>query len=181
MRIFGGVLAIGAALATAVGCAAAADPVADASSTASATTASCRVTFPNGRTPPGEHRNPHHHGNGRLWTQLPLRSEPYLDGPMFTPGTYSTRGYPGLHRDGTATDKFYWWGSRAAKSHLKITGRRLDATAKPLRAHVGVGTAHSPHFWPSYVTFSSSGCWQVTAKAGKKAKLTFRLAVSIPK
>ena len=31
----------------------------------------CRVTTPNGRTPPGEHKSPDRHGNGELWVSVP--------------------------------------------------------------------------------------------------------------
>jgi hypothetical protein len=145
-----------------------------------AATAACRVTIPNGSTPPGEQPSPGFHGNGQLWTGLPPRGEKlYSGGGMFTPGRYVPSGQVGLHTDGSATDKFPWWGGRSAGPHLRITGRRLDGPAAPLRAHIGTGFTRAPHFWPSYVTFPTSGCWRVTARSGR-VTLTFQVSVSIP-
>jgi hypothetical protein len=145
-----------------------------------AATDSCHVTIPNGSTPPAERPNPHHHGNGRLWTGLPLRGEALFTGGLFIPGKYFPNGRPGFHRDGSATDKFYWWGARSASRRLRVMGQRLDGPARPLSAYVDQGVhTQAPHFWPSYLTFPTSGCWRITARAGR-AKLTFQVSVSIP-
>jgi hypothetical protein len=145
----------------------------------SAAASACHPTHPNASTPPGERRDPLHHGNGRLWTALPPGGRLALGGPLFVQGRYAPAGVPGLHRDGSATTKFYWWGGRAAGSRLRIAGRRIGG-GDALRAHVGSGEARSPHFWPSYLTFARSGCWRVSARAGR-ARLRFRLSVAIPR
>jgi hypothetical protein len=115
-----------------------------------AAVASCRVTIPNGSTPPGERPNPHHHGNGRLWTGLPLQGEPLLSGGLFIPGKYFPNGSPGLHSDGSATDKFYWWGARSASRRLRITGQWATGQgANPVnRTHIpSSNSTNSPYFW----------------------------------
>jgi hypothetical protein len=145
-----------------------------------AATADCRATIPNGHTPPGEHASRGHHGNGKLWTVLPLDGVLRFDAWASEPMKYGPKGRPGLHRDGSATTKVPWRGSRSAGARLKVRGRLLSGSAPRLHASIGSGTnAGSPHFWPSYLRFSKSGCWRITATAGK-ARLTFRLKVSIP-
>ena len=76
-----------------------------------------------------------------------------------------------IHADGSISVKLAWAGS--ARRQLTISGARLDAHARPLRASVATGT---PHFWASRLTFVSSGCWRVTGRAGT-ARLSFVLAV----
>ena len=134
----------------------------------------CPITTPNASTPPGEHPTPIAYGNGRLWTTLPL------DGRMVVstthpplPGTY----FGEVHPDGSISEKFWWWGARSAGSRLRFTGTRLDGHARPLHADVIPGTAHSPRFWATRLTFTTAGCWRVTARAGT-AKLSFVIAVS---
>jgi hypothetical protein len=170
-RAYAGALAMAAAVAAQSGCSGQRTPRA---------TAACRVTIPNGSTPPGERPSAGFHGNGQLWTGLPPRGELiYSGGGQFTAGRYVPSGQVGLHADGSATDKFAWWGARSAGRDLSITGQRLDRPAPSLRAHVGTGFTQAPHFWPSYVTFPTSGCWRVTARSGR-VTLTFQVSVSIP-
>jgi hypothetical protein len=129
----------------------------------------CPATIPNGRAPPGESRNPSDFGNGRLWTLVPI------DGTLVV--TMSRPPPPGtvlgeLHRDGSLATKFPWWGASRARRDLRITGRRLDGHAKPLHASVARGFTPAPQFWATTITFTSQGCWQVTASDGTE-RLTF--------
>jgi hypothetical protein len=103
----------------------------------------CPVTVPNAQAPPGESRSPSDFGNGRLWTLIPVDGK--LAVTMTRPPPPGT--VPGeLHRDGSMATKFPWWGARSARRELRITGRRLDARVKPLRANVAPGLTHGPHF-----------------------------------
>jgi hypothetical protein len=65
--------------------------------------------------------------------------------------------------DGTIGWKLGWW--RTTPGFLSITGRRLDAEAKPLRATVPEGYGASG-FQASGVDFPTGGCWEITGRAG---------------
>jgi hypothetical protein len=119
----------------------------------------CRVTLPNGRTPPGERSSRENHGNGLLWTVL------WPSGKILATHQFVERG-------GSIRMKFPWWGSREAKGRLKITGHRLDHSARPLRAPVLRGYTSAPHFWASSIIFPTEGCWEITGKT-RNASLTF--------
>lgn len=87
----------------------------------------CPVTIPNGETPPGEQRSAGLHGNGVLWTAL------WSEGTVvFRPG-----GSGFVLTDGSLQMKFPWW--RGIPGPLTIEGRRVDAPAPPLRAHIPNG------------------------------------------
>jgi hypothetical protein len=112
----------------------------------------CPVTLPNHRIPPGQEQNPGaaeapYFGNGRLWTVLDdngiLRRAP--------------------RRDGSVAEKRPWW--RAVRGRLRITGRRLDAPAPSLRAHIPDGYGLTS-FQASEIIFPTAGCWSVTGAAG---------------
>jgi hypothetical protein len=125
----------------------------------------CALTRPNGLAPPGEGGRPSDFGSGGLWTELPLdgvlaisASRPRAPGTVFGE----------VHRDGSLTTKFPWWGAKRAGRTLVVTGRRLDAYAKPLRTRIEPGFTSAPHFWASRITFSAPGCWAVTAAAGRE-------------
>jgi len=64
--------------------------------------------------------------------------------------------------------KFPWW--RSVPDKLTIEGRRLDGSAKPLRATIG--KADRKDLVPTYLIFPTQGCWEVTGKAGSNS-LTF--------
>lgn len=119
----------------------------------------CPTTIPNGRTPPGEHPSPNHHGNGALWTVL------WPDGVVeFRPGG------PGfILSDGSLSMKFPWW--RGVQGKLSIQGRRLDALAPPLRAEITNGYGDIG-FQATSIIFPTEGCWEITGKVGD-ASLTF--------
>lgn len=123
----------------------------------------CAVTPPNHEIPPGQADNPgaaqaSYHGNGQLWTVLPdqgiLRRAP--------------------RHDGSIREKFPWW--RGVHGRLRITGRRLEQRAPPLRARIpgGYGTTG---FQATGLIFPEEGCWTVTATV-EQASLTFVMLVA---
>jgi hypothetical protein len=91
------------------------------------------------------------YGNGQLWV--------------------GGLGLNGVIQFETASDgwKLGWW--RAVSGDLRITGRRLDAAAPPLRSTVSRGYGDIG-FQSSGVYFPTAGCWEVTGTAGT-ARLTF--------
>jgi hypothetical protein len=123
----------------------------------------CPVTIANGNGPPGERRNSLDHGNGALWTVLP-------------PGGIDRGGTP--EPDGSTSQKYPWW-TVGTEGDLTIQGRRVDASAPPLRARINSGVPDTPFatvpggsFWSSGIYFPTEGCWQVTGRVGR-ASLTF--------
>jgi hypothetical protein len=74
-----------------------------------------------------------------------------------------------IERDGSVRMKFGWW--RQVRGLLKITGRRLDALAPPLRSDVPSGYGMTG-FQASGVHFPTEGCWEVTGTVGTTT-LTF--------
>jgi hypothetical protein len=111
----------------------------------------CPVTIPAGKAPPGERPSRGHHGNGALWTALPL------DGVVTAE----------RHSDRTFRTKLPWWAV-GVKGRLTIRGQRLDARSPPLWARIGSGWPQSGFrgsaFWASAVFFPSEGCWKVTGR-----------------
>lgn len=134
-------------------------PASQSVATAANSSQSCEVTVPNGSPPPGERPSPNLHGNGSLWTGL------YPNGTVvFNPGG------PGfVLEDGSLSMKFWWW--RGVKGKLTIQGRRLDASAPPLRASIPAGYGDIG-FQATGLIFPTEGCWEVTGKVGE-ASLTF--------
>jgi hypothetical protein len=75
--------------------------------------------------------------------------------------------------DGSIARKFPWWGFRVGTSRLRLGGRRLDASAPPLRASVHEGGIVGPHrvgtrFWASTLRFPTAGCWRITGRVGRR-------------
>jgi hypothetical protein len=119
----------------------------------------CPVTTPNGSTPPGEQPSPDLHGNGQIWTGL------WPEGKVVF-----KQGGPGqIYPDGSLEMKWWWW--RGIDGPLTIEGRRLDASASPLRAEIPEGYG-ATGFQASGLIFSGEGCWEVTGRVGE-ARLTF--------
>jgi hypothetical protein len=117
----------------------------------------CPVTRPRPwAPPPGVSRGALTYGNGKLWVGL------WPHGVIEAGGQF-------VNEDGSVSMKFPWW--RNVSGYLRITGRRVDGHAPPLRADVpdGYGTTG---FQASGVVFPTPGCWQVIGKAGT-ASLTF--------
>jgi hypothetical protein len=91
------------------------------------------------------------YGNGKLWV-----------GGLW-PGGVIKAGPGFVDADGAVDMKFGWW--RAVAGKLRITGRRLDASAPPVRGSVPDGYG-ATGFQASGVTFPTEGCWEVTGKVG---------------
>lgn len=105
----------------------------------------CPVTIPNGSTPPGALRAPHHHGNGLLWT-----------------GLAPDRALGLLQEDGSYFDKLRW--TTILSAPLTFRAVRLDATAQPARWKANEGG--SAGSWATAVWFPSAGCWRLTTRVG---------------
>jgi len=88
-----------------------------------------------------------------LWTVL------YPEGTVvFEPGG------PGfVEPDGSLPMKFPWW--RRIRGQRRIEGRRLDAPAPALRAHIPSGYGDIG-FQATSLIFSTEGCWEVTGWVG---------------
>ena len=74
-----------------------------------------------------------------------------------------------VEADGSIGWKLGWW--RFVSGVVTITGRRLDATAPPLRGSAPDGYG-STGFQASGVFFPTEGCWEVTGTLGD-TKLSF--------
>ncbi|MEX2272966.1 MAG: hypothetical protein WD690_15945 [Vicinamibacterales bacterium] len=121
----------------------------------------CAVTKPNGINA-GDEGDPNSYGNHEV-SVGPFGLWP--DGTVvFKPG-----GAGFLTRDGSLGMKFGW--QRGVSGQLRIEGRRLDATAPPLRSEVP-GGYRDRGFQASYVIFPTPGCWEVTGRVGQ-ASVTF--------
>jgi hypothetical protein len=116
----------------------------------------CDVTKPNGIAAGEEQLAPGSYGNREV-SVGPFGLWP--DGTVvFKPGG------PGfVTRDGSLGMKFGWL--RGVSGQLKITGRRLDAEAPPLRAEVRDGYVNRG-FQATYIIFPTPGCWEVTGRVG---------------
>jgi hypothetical protein len=122
---------------------------------------SCNVTAPNGTGPLfGDQASPTVHGNGALSVDLG-----WPDGiVVFKPGG------PGfVLKDGSLSMKWPW--QRSVHGQLTIDGRRLDATAPPLRASISEGMGDIG-FQATALIFPTPGCWEVTGHVAN-ASLTF--------
>ena len=69
---------------------------------------------------------------------------------------------------GGTGNKVMW--IRPKGTQLRIAGRRLDAAAAPLKA--AIPCCYPTGFQPSWLSFPSPGCWEVTGKSGAST-LTF--------
>lgn len=78
-----------------------------------------------------------------------------------------------INDDGSIDAKFGWWRDGSGK--IRISGRRLDRPAPPLRAHVPDG--YGPGFQATGLTFSTTGCWRVTGRY-RTASLSFTVLVT---
>jgi hypothetical protein len=74
---------------------------------------------------------------------------------------------------GRKANKVLW--IRPAGAQLTVSGRRLDASAPPMKATIPC--CYPTGYQASGLTFPSEGCWQVDAAAGT-SKLTFITAVA---
>lgn len=122
-------------------------------------TADCGVTTPNGIAAGEAQPDPGSYGNHQvsvwLWPEGKVIFKP--GGPGF------------VTRNGALGMKFPW--RRGVSGRLTIEGRRLDATAPPVRAEVSNGYGDRG-FQATYVIFPTPGCWEVTGRVGE-ASVTF--------
>jgi hypothetical protein len=96
-------------------------------------------------------------GNGKLWV-----------GGLWPDGVIEA-GPEFVDAGGSVGMKFGWW--RQVPGRLRISGRRLDGSAPPLRADVPDGY-DARGFQASGVWFPTEGCWEVTGRVGSTS-LTF--------
>src|SRR5579864_7882368 len=116
---------------------------------------SCAVTAANGIAASGQRPEPSIHGNSALsvilgWPGGTVTFEP--GGPGF------------VLKDGSLSMKFPW--HRGVHGQLTIVGRRLDATAPPMRADIPSGYGDIG-FQATALIFPSPGCWEVTGRVGR--------------
>ncbi len=131
---------------------------------------SCPVSLPRRSTPSadaGFTATAFNYGNASLrvslWPKGKLVAGPLPDGAIWA----------SIEPDGSIVAKLGWWRGVAGK--LVIGGRRLDASAPPLRAHVPDGYG-ATGFQATGITFSTAGCWKVTGRVGS-ASLAFVVLV----
>ncbi len=109
------------------------------------------------------------YGNARLRVHLGWPKGHLAAGILPDGGSRAT-----VEDDGSIHTKLGWW--RRATGRLRITGRRLDAAAPPLEAHVPAGYGRHG-FQPTGIVFPTVGCWRVEGRVGD-ARLTFVVKVS---
>jgi hypothetical protein len=123
--------------------------------------ATCPVTLPIGAAPSGQDRpfasSALAFGNTDLWV-VPIQEDGVIQADSRQ-----------VESDGSIGTKFGWW--RITPGTLTISGRRLDASAMPLRADVPDGYGSSG-FQASGVWFPTQGCWEITGTVGT-ATLSF--------
>ena len=138
------------------------------STSAAAQTMPCRVTIPP-KDPASNPAGPSfNHGNNVIRVSLYRRNGKLIAGRLPGGGKMAT-----INPDGSIDAKFGWW--RVGRAKIRISGRRLDAAAPPLRAHVPDG--YGPGFQATGLTFPTTGCWKVTGKY-LKSQISFTLLVS---
>jgi hypothetical protein len=125
-------------------------------------TVPCDVTVPNGIVAGSDETMAGSHGNAQL-SVGPFGLWPNGTVVFKRPG-------PGFFLpDGSLSMKFGW--TRGVKGRLTVDGRRLDAAAPALRAHVPDGNGDTG-FQPTALIFPTPGCWEVSGHVGD-ARLTF--------
>ncbi len=73
--------------------------------------------------------------------------------------------------DGSLSMKFGWYRGAGLRGKLTIHGKRLDASAPPLRADIPKGYGEAG-FQATALIFPTEGCWEVTGEVGD-TRLTF--------
>ena len=124
------------------------------------------VTKPNGRSPASDNvarapmneteelRSGFNHGNGVLYVLLPKDGEIVVAAGHTEP-------------DGSYRVKMPWW--RAIPGKFKVEGRRLDASAPPLRAEYDVKGYGEFGFLACVYLFPSEGYWEITGHIDDKS------------
>jgi hypothetical protein len=127
----------------------------------------CAVTVPRGRLPQPVPRS-FNYGNALIAVALMPADGKLVAGRLPGGGKRAI-----INRDGSIRAKFGWW--RAGLGKIRITGRRVDRAAPPLRARVPDGYGYG--FQSTALTFPTTGCWRVTGRFGT-ARLTFTVLVT---
>jgi hypothetical protein len=143
-----------------------------------ATPPKCAVSQPNGSERAGvvtHHGSSDNHGDNS--TSYGNYGDGKLSTTLWLNGTVEFRpGGPGfVESDGARSMKWPWW--RGTRGKLTIEGKRLDAPAPALRAHIPEGYG-DVGFQSTALIFPTAGCWEVTGKVGD-ASLTFVTRVVI--
>lgn len=127
--------------------------------------AKCPVTLPNERTRPSEETG--------IFAPSTLRGKPALRVVLWPDGTvvFTPGGRGSIEPDGSLGMKFPWWREGRLRGKLKIHGKRLDASAPPLRASIPEGYGDTG-FQSTALIFPTEGCWEVTGEVGDTS-LTF--------
>ena len=73
--------------------------------------------------------------------------------------------------DGSLSMKFGWFRGAGLQGKLTIHGKRLDASAPPLRARIPEGYG-ATGFQSTALIFPTEGCWEVIGQVGETS-LTF--------
>ena len=130
--------------------------------------ATCRVSLPAIRTDGSFGPKGFNYGTTKLRAQL-------WKGGKLRAGIFPDGGAMAIvNADGSIYAKQGWW--RGVPGTLRISGRRIDASAPPLRADVPGG--YGPKgFNPAGLTFPTTGCWKVTGKVGQ-ARLSYVVKVT---
>jgi hypothetical protein len=130
---------------------------------------SCHVTITSNETrPPKSVPRGFDYGNAKIAVALNPSNGRLVAGRLPSGGRRAT-----IEQDGSISAKYGWW--RAGEGLPIITGRRLDAPAARLRAHVPDG--YSRGMQATGLTFPTTGCWRVTGRYGG-AQLTFTVLVT---
>jgi len=133
--------------------------------------AECKVTRPNGIAAGVKETVPNSYGNSEV-SVGPFGLCP--DGILvFKPG-----GAGFVTRTGALGMKWGWM--RGVPGELRITGRRLDGEAPPLRSEVPSGYGDRG-FQASYLIFPTAGCWEVTGSVGQSSVTFVTKVVKIGK
>jgi hypothetical protein len=157
-----------AALIALAGVFASANAALDSGSHAAATT--CKVTVASIRTRPPKPVPPSfNYGNAMIAVALFPPSGMWVAGLLPSGGRRAT-----INKDGSIDVKLGWWRAEAAP-RIAISGRRLDAPAAPLKAHIPDG--YDRGFQATGLTFPTTGCWRVTGRF-RSAQLTFTVLVT---
>jgi hypothetical protein len=126
----------------------------------------CRVTAPNGVVAGDAGRDDASYGNALL------SAGPFGLWPEGTI-TFKPGGGGFVASDGALGMKFGW--TQAVAGELRVSGRRLDGVAQPLRFESNDDAYRGAGFQASYLIFPAPGCWEVNAQIGERADshLTF--------
>lgn len=158
-------VAIGLAALAAGAAAVGAVPAVGASGGACPTTQATRTARPDANAGPAGFN----HGAGRLRAHLTWRNGTLAAGLRPDGGSIAT-----VEEDGSIHTKLGWW--RGVSGRLTISGRRLDARAPALVAHVPSGYGRLG-FQPTGLVFPTDGCWRVVGRVGG-VELTFVVKVT---